>query len=154
TMRETYWRRTVRAGACVLLAGMLSAESGAIKAKSVTQVAASAPAYWPDAGTVKGNLYTNNFFGFSVELPKGWKILDKEVLHTLQGPAVQKTVEQGGDRQRAEIAAQTQLAGAMDDVRKPGPERRMVMIFATPIDPEAGLRPPDEETLRRLAARS
>lgn len=75
-------------------------------------------AYWPDAGAMKGNLYTNNFFGFSGELPKGWKVLDKDQLRTLQGRVIEKTVERGGNRERAEVAAQTQMAGAVDDVRK------------------------------------
>jgi hypothetical protein len=42
------------------------------------------------------------------------------------------------------------MAGGVDDLPKPGPERRMVAIFATPIEPEAGLRPPDEDTLGHL----
>jgi len=46
------------------------------------------------------------------------------------------------------------MAGGVDDLTEPGPERRMVAIFATPIEPEAGLRPPDEDTLRHLADRS
>ena len=146
-------RSALQAGASAAVLICLFPRIAALKTKAGWPPTAQ-DAYWPDAGTLKGNLYTNNFFGFSVELPKGWKILDKDQLRTLQGRVVEKTVERGGNRERGEISALTQMAGAVDDVRKPGTERRIVAIFATPVDPQIGLRPPDEEMLRHLADRT
>jgi hypothetical protein len=153
-MKRRRWR-ALQAGASAAVLICLFPQIAALKTKAVWQAPPTAQdAYWPDAGTLKGNLYTNNFFGFSVELPKGWEILDKDQLRTLQGRVAEKTIERRGNRDRAEILVQTQMAGAVDDLGKPGADRRMVAIFATPVEPQAGLRPPDEETLRHLAVRA
>jgi len=153
-MNRRRWR-ALQVGASAAVSICLFPRIAALKTKAGWQEPPTVQnAYWPDAGTLKGNLYSNNFFGFSVELPKGWRILDKDQLRTLQGRVVEKTVEQGGNRERAEISAQTQMAGAVDDVRESGTERRIVAIFATPVDRRAGLRPPDEEMLRHLASRA
>jgi hypothetical protein len=73
-------------GACAGILGSSLLPGVAPNAKTPLQTTpADQGAYWPDAGTVKGNLYINSFFGSSVELPKGWKILDKDQRHTLQG---------------------------------------------------------------------
>ncbi|MGB8493430.1 MAG: tetratricopeptide repeat protein [Candidatus Acidiferrum sp.] len=42
----------------------------------------------PEDGSVSGNIYTNRFFGFTYEFPKGWGVLSSE--------AARSTVEIGG----------------------------------------------------------
>jgi tetratricopeptide (TPR) repeat protein len=42
----------------------------------------------PDAGSISGNLYTNTFFGFSFEFPKGWTVLSAD--------AARSTAQLGG----------------------------------------------------------
>ena len=34
-------------------------------------------------GTVSGGIYSNDFFGFSIEVPSGWKVGDNEVYRKL-----------------------------------------------------------------------
>jgi len=43
---------------------------------SATSVSTTSPGPRPDDGVVSGNIYTNNFFGFSYQFPKGWMVLD------------------------------------------------------------------------------
>jgi tetratricopeptide (TPR) repeat protein len=42
---------------------------------AVAAPAEKAPGARPDDGSVSQNVYTNNFFGFSYEFPKGWTVL-------------------------------------------------------------------------------
>jgi hypothetical protein len=99
-MAERNWQRAIQVGACAGILGSSLLPGVAPNAKTPLQATpADQGAYWPDAGTVKGNLYINSLFGSSVELPKGWKILDKDQLHNLQGRIVDRSQRYCSTRQ-------------------------------------------------------
>ena len=106
-MAERNCQRAIQVGACAGILGSSLLPGVAPNAKTPLQATpADQGAYWPDAGTVKRNLYINSFFGSSVELLKGWKILDKDQLHTLRGRIVDRmAADYGSKREKAGVAA-------------------------------------------------
>jgi Flp pilus assembly protein TadD len=47
------------------------------------QQAAPSPGASPDTGSVSGNVYTNHFFGFSFEFPKGWTAMSADAARSM-----------------------------------------------------------------------
>jgi Flp pilus assembly protein TadD len=109
----------------------------------------------PDIGSVSGNVYTNQFFGFSFEFPKGWTVLD--------AGAARVTAEAGGailangdptlqDAQHAATRIAHPLFYATEGLTKDGAiSVRSVQIHALDVSAAPGLKSP-EDYLTGLAA--
>jgi tetratricopeptide (TPR) repeat protein len=102
----------------------------------------------PDIGSVSGNVYTNQFFGFSFEFPKGWTVLDAGVARA--------TVDFGGaiiangdpmlqDAQHAAARITYPLFYATEGLTKDGAiSIRSVQIRALDVSADPNLRTPEE----------
>jgi len=104
-------------------------------------------------GLVSGNIYTNPFFGFSVEIPQGWKVKSNAAFRTLQEKAKQQAEK--SDPEVAQMAQGDEVDSPLllmgeSEVWNEGPHRRLVQILSTDISKRPG-QPSAEGFLQFLA---
>jgi hypothetical protein len=122
--------------------GQLSspAPSGA-QDKSVSNGESSTKIVRSDGSTITGSHYWNPYFGFSIELPKGWTIAPQQEVETMQKKNMEsltkndpQLVEEGA---RARMVSAPALVVIENDPRKEGFERRGFELLASDVSGEA-----------------
>ena len=97
----------------------------------------------PDAGSISGTIYTNQFFGFSYEFPKGWTVLGTDVSRALlqMGGAMLSSGDPVlQDAQRAVIQNDYPLFMAQEGLTKGGGiSQRSIQIRALKSSDELGM---------------
>jgi hypothetical protein len=118
-----------------------SPQSGA-KDKSVSNSETPTKIVRSDGSTITGSHYWNPYFGFSIELPKGWVIVPQQEVETMQKKNVESMTK--NDPELVEEAARARMVSAPplvvveNDPRKEGFERRGVELLASDVSGEAG----------------
>jgi hypothetical protein len=104
-------------------------------------------------GLISENIYTNQFFGFSMEIPPGWKAADNAALRAFADKNKQRLAKQDptftqfarGD----EVDSPLLVLGEIE-LWKGGPHRRLIQILSTDVSARPG-QPSAEEFLNFLA---
>lgn len=106
-----------------------------------------------DGSTVTGNHYWNPYFGFSIELPKGWTIAPQQEVETTQKENMErltkgdpKLMEEGV---RALVLSAPPLIVVESDPKKEGFNRRGFELLASDVSGEPN---PNEEAYLKAAA--
>jgi hypothetical protein len=94
--------------------------------------------------------YTNEFFGFSVEVPPGWKVGSNRGFKKLQDKAAQDVTRNNADlgklQRSAEIDSPLLVMGEIE-VWDHGPNHRLVQLLSTDVSTRPGV-PSAQEYLR------
>ena len=104
----------------------------------------------PHEGSISGNVYTNEFFGFSVEVPPGWKVGSNRGFKKLQDKAAQSVTRNNADlgklQRSAEIDSPLLVMGEIE-VWDHGPNHRLVQLLSTDVSTRPGV-PSAQEYLK------
>jgi hypothetical protein len=116
------------------------APSGA-QDKPVSNAESSTKIVRSDGSTITGSHYWNPYFGFSIELPKGWTIAPQQQVETLQKKNMESLTK--NDPELAEKGARALMVSAPplvvieNDPLKEGFERRGFELLASDVSGEA-----------------
>ena len=108
----------------------------------------------PDGGSVSGNVYTNQFFGFSFEFPKGWTVLSADAARAIAeigGATLANGDPTLQDAQHAVSRSTYPLFYAREGMTKNGMSVSSIQIQAMDLSIELNLNSP-EEFLKRSSA--
>jgi hypothetical protein len=91
-------------------------------------------------GSIAGNIYSNTFFGFSLEIPEGWKVADDAALKALTERNIEVLSQQpqGATYARnSEVDSPLLIMGEREPA-KGGQHRRMLQILCTDVSERPG----------------
>jgi hypothetical protein len=101
----------------------------------------SSPEKHVHEGTVSEDIYTNDFFEFSIEVPPGWKVVDNARYQKLNEQARDLAAKQ--DSELAELGRGTEINAPlliMGEIktRMGGKQRRLVQVLSTDVSNRPG----------------
>jgi hypothetical protein len=91
-------------------------------------------------GSIAGNIYSNTFFGFSLEIPEGWKVADDAALQALtkRNKEVLRQQPQWATYARNSDVESPLLIMGEREPAKGGQHRRMLQILCTDVSDRPG----------------
>jgi len=104
-------------------------------------------------GSISGNIYTNRFFGFSIEIPEGWKVAENTGLKAFAEKQKQAWAKEDPTLKQFAKGDEVDLPLlALGEVErwKGGPNRRLILIESTDVS-EQPKEPSAEEFLKSSA---
>ena len=95
-----------------------------------------------DGSTITGNRYWNPYFGFSIELPKGWTIAPQQQVETMQEKNLKNLAKDDPELQeeaaRSRVTSTPPLVVIENNASKEGFDRRGFELIASDISGESG----------------
>jgi hypothetical protein len=91
-------------------------------------------------GSIAGNIYTNTFFGFSLEIPGGWKVADDAALKALterNNEVLSQQPQWVTYAHNSEVDSPLLIMGEREPA-KGGQHRRMLQILCTDVSERPG----------------
>jgi hypothetical protein len=95
-----------------------------------------------DGSTITGNHYWNPYFGFSIELPKGWTIGPQQEVEAMQQKNMESLTKDApelkAEAARVRVVSAPPLVVVENDPKKEGFDRRGFELLASDTSGEAG----------------
>ena len=119
-----------------------SSPSSGAQDKSISNSESSTKIVRSDGSTITGSHYWNPYFGFSIELPRGWMIAPQQEVEAMQKKNMKSLTK--NDPELVKEAARARMVGAPplvvieNDPSKEGFERRGFELLASDVSGEAG----------------
>ena len=110
----------------------------------------------PEMGSVRDNVYTNNYFGFTYEFPKGWTVPNEETKKYMR--EMTRAAATGGDPARAALydvaikRAHQLLMATEHPMGTPGASETTITVVSEDISYAPGVQKPADYLLNTKAA--